>query len=378
MAETSTTITNNLSKTTNRNYQIDFLKFICTICVFFEHTKIFLTNKTRVDLPMMLGPVSVHFFFIISGLLMVSSISKHDTDPANSGKNAMQYVIKKFKGMSTQYWTALFMYTITYLVLRSINNALTVNSTFIILERIFPEAFLMTQSGVLIEYNNPTWYISAMMICMLPLAYMLYKRRDLFLYVVAPLTAIFTFGYMYQTNNFCFFGYGDLSGVFLGGIIRGMCGLCFGAVAWLIYNKLLNLSFEKKSQRILITVVEGLLWLCFFTAWFCFRDAKAIDSVLFVVLPIAVAIAFSRKSYISKLFGFRWMKVLSSISLAIYLNHWLGRYLVLSLFPDCGYKFGVSMMAAFTVGGCVIYYLLIALFRFLWNKKIRKVFYTNP
>lgn len=360
-----------------RNYQIDVLKLICTICVFLEHTKIFIGEKTQIQLPLMLGPVSVHFFFIVSGMFMVNSIVKSEADPANSGRSAMQYVFKKIKGISLQYWTALFVFLAIYLVYNIIENSFSAAAVLLTLERIFPEAFFMTQSGVLIEFNNPTWYISAMLISMLPLAYLLYKRRDLFLYVLAPLIAVFSFGYMYQTNKMCFFGYSAVSGFVLGGIIRAMCGLCFGAIAWLIYNKLASCNFTKKSQTVLITVVEAILWICFFSAWFIFKDTKALDSVLFI-LPVAIAIAFSRKSYISKLFEFRWMKVFSSASLAIYLNHWAGRYLVLHFFPECSYKFGVSMMALFTLAFCLVYFLIMKVVKWLWNKKLKPVFSNQP
>lgn len=231
---------------------------------------------------------------------------------------------------------------------------------------------MLTYSGVRIEYNAPTWYLSAMFICMVPLAYLLYKRRDLFLYVLAPLIAVLSIGFMCQTNSFLIISHGEFYGVVLGGIIRALCGLCFGVVSWLIYKKLSNIV-RKKSQVFLLTSIEMLIWIVFFSAWFIIGDAVTIMSVLFI-LPITIAISFSRKSYICRLFEFKWMRFLSPVSLAIYFNHWIARYVVIQTFPGCSYKMGISLMAAFTAVSCLLYYIIMKLCRFLWNKKLKKVF----
>ena len=128
-----------------------------------------------------------------------------------------------------------------------------------------------------------------------------------------------------------------------------------------------------KSQLLLVTVLEAFLWLIFFSVWLVLKDDKAIYAVQFI-LPIAVAITFSEKSYISRLFRFKWMRFFAPISLAIYLNHWSARAAVIHFFPDCSYKLGVSLMAAFTVMNCVLYYIIMWLCKMLWNKKLKSIF----
>ena len=376
MAETNVMAAETCDKVIpQRNYQLDFLKFVFTLFVFICHSSAFVGENTRITFPPALGQISVHFFFVVSGMLMVNSIIKSDADISDPGKSAMVFVLKKFKGISLQYWTALFVYTAIYIYIYIYiaNSAEPLKSVFIIILRIFPEAFLMTNSGVVIEYNAPTWYLSAMFIVMLPLAYLLYKFRDFFLYVFAPLSAALSLGFWCQINEFAF---GDrrneLFGIVIGGLIRAFCGLCFGVVAWLIYNKLKQYG-TKKSQVIMLTLIEALIWIIFFGAWFILKDSRAIYSVLFV-LPIAIAISFSGKSYVYRLFHFKWMSFFSPISLAIYFNHWIARNAVIQFFPDCSYKMGLSLMAAFTAVSCLLYYIIMKLCRILWNKKLKKVF----
>ncbi len=233
--------------------------------------------------------------------------------------------------------------------------------------------FFMTNSGATIEYNAPTWYLSAMFIVMLPLAYLLYKHRDFFLYVFAPIVAVLTLGYWYKSNDAV---YADnrnvLIGVVIGGVIRALCGLCFGSVSWLLYNKIKN-WVKKKSQIILLTVFEVLSWFVFFMSWFFLRDNNAIYSVLFI-LPVAVAISFSGRSYIGRIFKYNWMSIFSTLSLAIYLNHWIARMVVSQYFSGCSYKLGVLLMIGFTMMSCLLYFLIIRLCREIWYKKLKKVF----
>ena len=185
---------------------------------------------------------------------------------------------------------------------------------------------------------------------------------------------MFSLGFWCQVDKFNILAdhRNNLYGIVIGGVIRALCGLCFGVIAWLIYNKLFYMV-RKKSQMVLLTVMEALAWGIFFTAWFILRDSKAIFSVM-LVLPIALAITFSGKSYIYRLFHFKCMRFFSPISLAIYLNHWITRYVVVQLFPGCSYKMSLSLMAAFTVVSCSLYYIIMKLCRFLWSKKLKKVF----
>lgn len=67
---------NEIIKKGERNYQLDFMKFIFTIGVFFSHTHELINERTNFYIPTGLGWISVHFFFVVSGLLMVDSFMR--------------------------------------------------------------------------------------------------------------------------------------------------------------------------------------------------------------------------------------------------------------------------------------------------------------
>lgn len=62
-----------------RNYQLDVLKLFFALLVAVSHTDVFVGENTRITSAYLarLGWWSVYFFFIVSGLLMVSHYMRH-------------------------------------------------------------------------------------------------------------------------------------------------------------------------------------------------------------------------------------------------------------------------------------------------------------
>ena len=98
-----------------RNYQLDFIKLLCTVCVFVVHTYRFIGENTKFKIPLGMNWWSVHLFFIISGLLMVNSFFKRNENGVEYGKQAINFVLHKFKSLAMQYWVALFIAIIIYI-----------------------------------------------------------------------------------------------------------------------------------------------------------------------------------------------------------------------------------------------------------------------
>lgn len=173
----------------SRNYQIDILKLALSIFVFLSHTNVFIDPNTSVRLPESLGWVSVHFFFMISGFLMIKSCSKINCFEGAAGKCAFEFVINKFKKISVSYWIATILLVIVTCLCRThLHDPIKINEVMI---KMIPELLAVNNAGVLLEYNSPVWYISAMLLVMLPLSYLLIRNKDLYIYVFSPISALF-------------------------------------------------------------------------------------------------------------------------------------------------------------------------------------------
>lgn len=365
-------MTGSNNQISQRNYQLDVLKFIFTLFVVLTHTITFVDDTSPLNASQLnsLGWISVHFFFIVSGLLMVNSITKKEkySDSENSGRLALGFTISKFKGFAMGYFVALFigialnMYYYRATPLTSLN----------MMSKVFPELFGLTEAGLFFGEINPaaSWYISALLIVSLPLSYMLIKNRSSFLYVIAPLLAVTCVGYMYYTDPYMHRAF--FNGLFLGGLVRALCGLCFGVIAWNISCKVSVL--KKKSAVIFITVAEILLYAVFFLVFLTNLGNAKVHYSIMLILPIAIGITFSGVSYMSRLFRLSVFKHVGSISLAIFLTHDIARRFVSIIFPKEGYINQSIYMIAVTAVLCVVYAVVIKLVRMLWNKVLKPVF----
>lgn len=95
-----------------------------------------------------------------------------------------------------------------------------------------------------------------------------------------------------------------------------------------------------------------------------------------LLLPITIAIAFSEKSYLAKLFHLKIFQWVAPLSLAIYLNHSGAVQITIEYFKNLGYKRGVLITIVLTMVLCLLYFEIIKFFRVLWNRKLKKYF-TN-
>lgn len=358
-----------------RNYELDFLKLVFALFVFFTHIGRYLNEQFYETLPLQFGHISVHFFFIISGMMMANSIVKQKAEAASDtrtplpGKSAIEFVIKKYKSIGWQFIVASIIGVCMSNYKESFIMAIKQTLWDI------PEITMVSSSGLWLFNNGPTWYLSAMLICMLPIAYLLYRKCDFALYVFAPFTAVVTYGYMCKANTYALVEQADFQGFVMGGIIRATCGLCFGICAWTIYNRLKNANTNKRV-RVLLTITEIVLYFAFFAVWFLLRSNPTLMAVL-LTLPIAIAITFSGKSYVNCLFRFKWMSCFGPLSLTIYLNHKAAIKLVQKTYTEQSFKFLVCATALITIGFCILNFLIVSVGKKLWISKL-KPFFTKP
>lgn len=369
-------IDNSTNPTQIRNYELDAIKFLFTGLIFLHHTQGFIGEKTRFIFPVRLGTISVHFFFIVSGLLMANSIIEKSRGQGQISheRQAIQYVLKKFKSIAGVMSAAILIKASIYLSIYtfvdpSLHGQLDGRSPIItLLTGLFSEWLDVTMAGLFV-LPDPTWYISAMLIVMLPLAYLLLKKPDFTLYVFSPLASILLLGYMAQINKFAFLNHYKLFGLCMGGLIRATCGMCAGICAYTICCKVKELRLNKKLC-ILLTMAEVVLYLVFFGVWFFAESPRAI-MLITLVLPIALAITFSEKSYLKCLFCSKWMKHFAPLSLYIYLNHWGPTKMVEAYYSGRSYKFCTAIMTVYTLICCLICWLLVTGGRTLWEKRLK-------
>lgn len=360
---------------TKRNYEVDFLKLVFSVFVVIHHSTPFIPKGSGIILPAQLGWWCVHFFFTVSGFLMVSSFIKHPSPESGSyGKNALRFVFQKFAKIGPEYVLSILFCIAAYLSVSSDtlyaiwHTEKAAEAPVTVLPELlgFPKIFFWT-----IEINTPVWYISAMLVSMLLLYYMLQKNKDFFLYVFSPLAALLIYGFSYNNEGKYIFQY-QFNGFFNNGILRAICGLCFGAVSYLIYD-LLKKSANNKAQKLIITIAEAAIYGLIFIALLMPGLSVNVKYSIMLLLPIALAISFSEASYFSTLFKSKAFHYCNTWSLAIYLNHWVALALTKQLFPNQDYAINLLLTFAITIIISAVNIILSKAVRLIWNKKLKEI-----
>lgn len=356
-----------------RNYYLDFIKLIFAGFVFISHSlNNFANQNTWIPFDVSvtsMGYVSVHCFFIISGLLMINSYEKYiggnDAAAFLPGKSALNFVLRKYKSIALPYLTALGINLAIYTFVNGFSKVAP-RMPFL-----FSEAFLLMQGGAklgVINFHN--WYISAMLVAMLPLAYILFRNKDFYIHVFAPSGALILLGYFFSSEFSSSSHYLDqyaYCGFITGGVIRAAAGICAGAVAYLISEKLREHIVTKK-QRLILTISEALLYLIFFAVWFNTKKNEAYSTIAMMLLPLIIAVVFSCKSYTVELFKNKIFSKCGNLALAVYLTHWGAEIIIMNLMPGLSYKVSLALMVGITAVSIILYFLIIKLFRYIGKK----------
>lgn len=337
-----------------KNFQIDFIKLFLSICVFLYHARLYAPKGSLIrEVSNKFGWFSVHFFFIISGLFMAAGYQRLKDKPTdNCGKESLEFIWKKIKSIAPLYYVTFAICFVVYYIIHLRQNMWNEPVSILtdLAMKSIPELFMIQMGGVRpCGINSITWYISAMFLAMLPMYYLMRKCTDFFFHILTPLLSIFLYGFFYNSEK-VYFEQNNFVLIFTGGFLRACCGISFGIMAFMLAEKIKEWS-NSKNKRMKITVLEVALTVIFLVVWLRRTLDASVLFPAFLLFPILLAVIFSGKSYISKIFQSRIFSYCGTISMWIYMNHYVGRLIVNNLyyFQNVSYIAQYFYMILFTL-----------------------------
>ncbi len=286
---------------------ISFWKFMFTLLIIAGHIKIhgkfegqFLEAYT----------IGVEFFFLVSGYLMTKNALKKNNEEL--GKTTFDYIFKKVK-VFFPYILLAFSFG---LILNTIRYKL---KKYEIIGTIWDMLLLrMAGAKYFMGVHGVTWYISAMLICMIILYPLLIKYKKNFIYIGAPLIVFVVGGYIAHI-------YGNISkptewcGIVYKGTLRAFFELALGSIIFLVSEKIGNTNFNLLG-RIMLTIIEIVGFSSIFFVINLKDSHTKYDFIMILILFISISIAFSEKSLLQKFSNNKYFYFLERISLPMYLN----------------------------------------------------------
>lgn len=282
------------------------------------------------------GWIGVEFFFILSGYLMAreeNSIPLVSSDSV--GPDTARFILKKVKRLFPYLaFSVVVNFTVWSIpfggvTLRYLEHAISGLLNFIF-------AFSAGFPSDAFFYLGYSWYISAMILCMLLLFPLLHKNRKMFNCIYAPLIVLFGMGLF----AFKYRGVGFVSSkdwVLSNGILRASFGLSLGCLSYVAAEKLQSYNFTRFGEKLLSVLL--LIGTAVVSYRIIFLDANSINDFLLIFLLAAiVTIAFSEKSAIHFSLGTRAGNFLGNFSYALYITSNCWSYLVARMFPDWPYQ----------------------------------------
>lgn len=263
------------------------------------------------------GWISVEFFFIISGLLMVRTALKKDPRPERIGSDTFRFVTHKIGRLFPYY---VFAYVVSFVYMHLFQAAHYTPGQLLkeMAESIVPFFFLNLSGLDGYEVVGATWYISAMIIVLMVIYPLLLKNRNYFLWVFAPLAAVLGYGFIRQHDGA--FLTTVWNGFYYAGIVRALAGMCLGACVYLAAERLAAKAAPSGAVRWLLTALEvGIL---VFASTRMYGDV-GMDLAIFLIIAFALltTISFSGFTYTHRLFSKLNIKYIEQFSIALYLSH---------------------------------------------------------
>ena len=284
------------------NYYIDFLKFIFSLIIMFYHSWIF-TGVFGNGL-MNYGFYGVDFYFIVTGYLMMNSISKDKKNKVST----FEFIVRKIKRLVP---SIIITFIIGYCLVYGKN---CVDIRNLLTNNIIAEFLQLSILGYPYAINSALWYVSSMIIVLFILYPLVIKYKDKYIYFIAPLILLFALGFI---NSFDI-NINDpvLLKVFLrNGFYKGLIFIILGNISFEIANYIKRNKFNN-IRRWIITILETIVYLILIINMHFNYVGSLLVAILFTV---NIAITFSNISYVNKLFKHSIWKKLGKLGFYIFL-----------------------------------------------------------
>ncbi len=263
--------------------------------------------------------IAVDFFAILAGFLLCTHADRH-TD-----ESIWLYAQKRFK----QFVPIVFISVVFRLLIDNHYNHIPLNKYIPQLFASIPEYLLLNGYGICPGINGVDWFLQSLVIPSFFILWLFKRNREFTTQIFAPITA-----WIFLSALFHRFGYAEgfipqrinAEGFISWPGIRIFAELCLGVFCY----KLTQTISQKYSNK--YRIIDTLLFIMVILMSF-YHGKTRNDYIYILILGLGIAFAFANNSQ-NKILNHKYIKYLSSISLYIYLNHYIFRTILRNTFPS--------------------------------------------
>ena len=329
MTESLTALQETLVRKKPKALTAEFWRFAFTALVCIYHGEFYFGDPKL--LPS--GESAVEFFFILSGFLLMLSVSRglagrdERPTPEQARKKALEYVKKKVLPIYPVLLIALILHYFVYpfTVSRYMYGGWGIRPTFLGQLKAFmnSEWEFLFLVGTPFGYNEtstpivPMWFLTGLLIAGYIYTYLAYRHFDLMKFL-APLLGVLGLTYFTLNSTFILDFYIKM-GPFPAGVVRALTSMAFGMTVFLIYDRVKDIRLSK-AWIVLLSALE-LYAIYRFFALTIHQDISVDNFRRTVYVMIIVLMAFWNVTLFARLLNRRIWDNLGKITLTMYLTH---------------------------------------------------------
>ena len=304
-------------KLRNRNGKIELLRFVFAVMIVLNHSRYAVGDE---NCPFLGCSFAAEFFFLLSGYLMMHSVSRISTPPDRQlGRETVQFLWKKVRSMWPEALIAWIISSAVYYRAYMYGQSLTQVIDFLKVN--IWELFFLGHTGLINgAVNSAIWFVSSMLLCMAFMYPLLRRYTDMMSRVVFPLVAVFIMGY-FAYSNATLRDPSKWLGWTYKGNLRTVALLGVGVAAYPVTQRLRGLRMTRFG-RICLTVVEPIMYLSVLY-YMCSQKASLKDYYYIMILTLALVITFSGQTYFERKFNNAFMIFLGRFSIPLYFGHFV-------------------------------------------------------
>lgn len=281
--------------------------------------------------------ISVEFFFITSGFLLINTCDKK-RNKAGISDSPWIYTKKRIARLYPMY---LFCFILNFVIYSRILYPSVTSKMQELLESIY-ELIGIQMVGLNqdIYFNNVAWYVSALLIAGYFIYYMVLNHRKFYIQFVCPISVILIYSFYYRIYTGMEM-WGDSIGFWQhDALLRALAGMNMGIMSYQLCNKIKDIRLTAVSEYILDAAeIFSFLFIIIYTAIVHNTDN---DYAIVIFMAVAVALAFGHRRF-NSVFNNKLINYLSGLTYAMYLNH----AILISVFKRFAPELNALTIAAF-------------------------------
>lgn len=335
---------------TNKKYnlQIDIYRLIFAIIIFIYHSHKFLPEGQ--NLLFRKGYLAVEFFFIVSGYFFAESVEK------NREESTVKFMYRKVKAIFPYYIMAFIIaFVLRQIILEATPGEIVKNMLMGMQEAGFLQMFGIKTQRI---YNGVTWYISSMFIAMAVLHPIAKRCGEYYSAIGAFILSMAGYAVICQENHTLEIADKWFAGITYMGNIRAIAGISMGVACHSVVKAVNSLKLELTVWgRIFLTISQLLIW--GLLMYILGETEKSALEYYFDYVSIGLffmIIALSMIEFSQIRIRINHTKIVSMLSLLIYLNHRGSIYWIRSMGKLYSSTEKVCLYVVGTMCACVLCY----------------------